>query len=175
MTQYWPVMSRRRSTIMCRPRVVGMSRPSSKDRFPKWKRRWWVCSHAVHAVALGSIAKSPGAADWKECIVGKRWGGSWGAEVILQQGHWRKIGQCQLLQAKAICGMTHLLQCKYVYILSDGTFWVLKIKMCNVWRWFFSLNVNLLLISDNLWNGRMAGWYFKHYQICSHHYRSWML
>lgn len=67
-----------------------MSRPSSKDRFPRWKRRWWVCSHTVQAVALSSAAASPGATEGKRCTVGKRWGGSWGAEVILQQGHCRK-------------------------------------------------------------------------------------
>lgn len=70
---------------MCRPRVVGTIRPSRRDRFPRWKRRWWVCSHSWHEVALVSTA--PGAAEGKECNVGKRRGGSSGVEDILQQGH----------------------------------------------------------------------------------------
>lgn len=40
-----PVTSRRRKEIMCRWRVVGTSRPSSRHKFPKWKTRWWVDSH----------------------------------------------------------------------------------------------------------------------------------
>lgn len=86
---YRPVIRSRRSRIMCRPSVVGMTRPSSRDRFPRWKRRWWVCSHSWHEVALGSAARTAGVAEGKEGSVARRRGGSSGVEDILQQGHLR--------------------------------------------------------------------------------------
>ncbi|MEQ2201786.1 hypothetical protein XENOCAPTIV_018097 [Xenoophorus captivus] len=45
---------------MCSPRVVGMAKPSSRDRFPRWKSMWWTCSHSWQEVALGSTAGTPG-------------------------------------------------------------------------------------------------------------------
>lgn len=53
-----PVIRKRRSAIMCRASVVGMSRPSSRDRFPRWKRRWCACSHSVHSVTLATAGTS---------------------------------------------------------------------------------------------------------------------
>lgn len=72
---------------MCRPRVVGMARPSSRDRLPRWKRRWWACSHPWHEVALGSTARTPAVAKGKEGSVVKRRGDGSGVEDIVQQGH----------------------------------------------------------------------------------------
>lgn len=72
-----------------------MTRPSSKDRFPKWKRKWWATSQSWHEVALGSITRSPGATEGKECSVGKRRGDGSGVKDILRQGHlehWGKVG-----------------------------------------------------------------------------------
>lgn len=56
----WPVIRRRRSRIMCSPRVVGMSRPSSRDRFPRWNSMWWTCSHCWQEVVLASTAGTSG-------------------------------------------------------------------------------------------------------------------
>lgn len=81
---YRPVIRSRRSRIMCRPRVVGTTRPSSRDRFPRWKRRWWACSHSWHEVTLCFTARTPRASEGKEDWLGKRWGGSSGVEDILQ-------------------------------------------------------------------------------------------
>lgn len=49
-----PVIRKRRSRIMCRPSVVGRTKPSNRDKFPRWKKRWWGCSHCWQEVALGS-------------------------------------------------------------------------------------------------------------------------
>lgn len=62
-----------------------MTRPSNSDRFPRWKRRWWACSHSWHEVALGTCG-TPGVAEGKKGTVVKRWGGSSGVEDILQKG-----------------------------------------------------------------------------------------
>lgn len=81
-----PVIRRRRSRIMCRPMVVGMTRPSRRDRFPRWKRRWWACSHSWHEVALGSKPESPWVAEGRGGSTVKRRGeDSSGVEDILQQ------------------------------------------------------------------------------------------
>lgn len=99
-----PVISRRRSTIICRWRVVGTSRPSSRDKFPKWKTKWWACSQSWQEVMLGSTVGICGVAEGKECIMGKRLGDC--VEDILHQGHFQsqdkpRGGQCSGLVANA--------------------------------------------------------------------------
>lgn len=69
---------------MCRPTVMGMTRPSNRDRFPRWKRKWWVCSHSWHEVTLGSAVWVSRVAEVKECSVGKRGVASSRVEDILQ-------------------------------------------------------------------------------------------
>ncbi|KAF3840268.1 hypothetical protein F7725_018985 [Dissostichus mawsoni] len=83
-----PVMSRRRSRIMCRLMVLGRARASSKARLPRWKRRWCAWSHSVQEVLFSSAAGTPGEAEGKEGSVVKR-GGSAGVEDILRRaGHY---------------------------------------------------------------------------------------
>lgn len=98
-----PVIRRRRSRIMCRPMVVGMTRPSRRDRFPRWKRRWWACSHSWHEVALGSKPESPWVAEGRGGSTVKRRGeDSSGVEDILQQFTLKKRARRRMKRATKV-------------------------------------------------------------------------
>lgn len=72
--------------IMCRAKVVGMARPNSRDRFPIWNSRWWVCSHSWHKVAFESADVAAGMEEGKEDSVVRRRVGPSGVEDILWLG-----------------------------------------------------------------------------------------
>lgn len=72
--------------IMCRAKVVGMARPNSRDRFPTWNSRWWVCSHPWHEVAFESADVAAGMEEGKEDSVVSRRVGPSGVEDILWLG-----------------------------------------------------------------------------------------